>query len=52
MEEELVLVKEKYMSCNDKNTQVEKELTDLRQDYDNVVHQPYFVSFQPILKFY
>ncbi|XP_054279906.1 sarcolemmal membrane-associated protein [Macrosteles quadrilineatus] len=42
LEEELVLVKEKYMACNEKNTQLNKELATLRQDYDAVVHQPYF----------
>lgn len=44
MEEELVLVKEKYMACNEKNTQLEKKLSSLQQDYEAVVHQPYFVS--------
>lgn len=44
MEDELVLVKEKYMACNEKNTQLEKELSSLRQDYEAIVHQPYFVS--------
>jgi len=42
LEEELVMVKEKYMACNEKNTQLGKELTILKQDYDAVVHQPYF----------
>ncbi|XP_046681868.1 sarcolemmal membrane-associated protein isoform X2 [Homalodisca vitripennis] len=42
MEEELVLVKEKYMAFNEKNVKLEKELTDLKQDYEAVVHQPYF----------
>uniref|UniRef100_A0A1B6L289 Sarcolemmal membrane-associated protein n=1 Tax=Graphocephala atropunctata TaxID=36148 RepID=A0A1B6L289_9HEMI len=42
MEEELVLVKEKYMAFNEKNIQLEKELTNLKQDYEAVVHQPYF----------
>jgi len=49
LEEELVLVKEKYMACNEKNTQLEKELNNLRQDYEAVVHQPYFVNQRYLL---
>uniref|UniRef100_A0A1B6KR47 Sarcolemmal membrane-associated protein n=1 Tax=Graphocephala atropunctata TaxID=36148 RepID=A0A1B6KR47_9HEMI len=49
MEEELVLVKEKYMAFNEKNIQLEKELTNLKQDYEAVVHQPYFVNQHYIL---
>lgn len=44
MEDELVLVKEKYVACNERNSQLEKELDSLRQDYQAIVHQPYFVS--------
>lgn len=42
--EELVLVKEHYVTCNEEKTRLEKELEVLKQDYQAVTHQPYFVS--------
>lgn len=40
--EELVLVKEHYVTCNEEKTRLEKELEVLKQDYQAVTHQPYF----------
>lgn len=42
LEEELVLVKEHYVTCNEEKTRLEKELEMLKQDYHAVTHQPYF----------
>lgn len=40
--EELVLVKEHYVTCSEEKTRLERELEALRQDYQAVTHQPYF----------
>lgn len=40
--EELVLVKEHYVACNEEKTRLEKEVEVLKQDYQAVTHQSYF----------
>ncbi|XP_073998918.1 sarcolemma associated protein isoform X2 [Rhodnius prolixus] len=45
LEENLVLVSQRYMDCNEENTQLKRQLHDLQLDYQAISHQPYFNLF-------
>ncbi|XP_066997540.1 sarcolemmal membrane-associated protein [Anabrus simplex] len=43
LEEELVIVKERYYHCNEEKTQLSKDLSNLREEYGNLATQTYAV---------
>ncbi|KAK7792485.1 hypothetical protein R5R35_011036 [Gryllus longicercus] len=49
LEEELVLVKERYRICNDEKTQISKELLSLQEEFGNITSQSYAVPVHYVI---